>query len=165
METVYTTHPSPLGELLLVGDGSALSALTLPGQQGRGAVHVQPEWRRRDSAYPGARAQLDAYFAGDLKEFRLELRTHASEFTERVWAAIDDIPFGATDTYGAVATRMGASRAAVRAVGRAVGANPLLIVRPCHRVIGADGTLTGYAGGLESKRQLLSLEGASWTEG
>ncbi len=76
-----------------------------------------------------------------------------------MWAALDAVPYGATTTYGAVAARIGASRAAVRAIGGAIGANPLLIVRPCHRVIGADGSLTGYAGGLERKLQLLTLEG------
>ena len=77
-----------------------------------------------------------------------------------MWAALDSVPYGATTTYGEIAARIGASRAAVRAVGGAIGANPLLIVRPCHRVIGADGSLTGYAGGLERKVQLLTLEGA-----
>lgn len=81
-----------------------------------------------------------------------------SDFQRRVWKALENIPYGTTLSYGEVAARIGASRAAVRAVGTAIGANPLLIVRPCHRVIGASGALTGYAGGLERKRQLLDLE-------
>ncbi|NUR38505.1 MAG: methylated-DNA--[protein]-cysteine S-methyltransferase, partial [Streptomyces sp.] len=89
----------------------------------------------------------------------LEFHTQGTEFRERVWAALDDVPYGATVTYGEIAARAGASRAAVRAVGGAIGANPLLIVRPCHRVIGANGSMTGYAGGLECKTALLTVEG------
>ncbi|MGW8377121.1 methylated-DNA--[protein]-cysteine S-methyltransferase [Streptomyces sp. ODS28] len=158
MTARFTTYDSPLGTLLLTGtaDG-ALASLTVPGQTGAPATDGLA---RDDSAFREARAQLDAYFAGELKEFRLEFATPGTEFRRRVWEALETIPYGATTTYGELAARIGASRAAVRAVGGAVGANPLLIVRPCHRVIGADGTLTGYAGGLERKRQLLELEGA-----
>ncbi|NGO69827.1 methylated-DNA--[protein]-cysteine S-methyltransferase [Streptomyces sp. SB3404] len=159
--TYYATCDSPLGELLLAGDGEALASLSVPGQR-RGAA-VRPDWRRDDAApaLAAARVQLDAYFAGDLKDFALPLAARGTDFRERVWAALDSIPFGATTTYGELAARIGAPRAAVRAVGAAVGANPLLIVRPCHRVIGADGSLTGYAGGLDRKRRLLALEGAA----
>jgi methylated-DNA-[protein]-cysteine S-methyltransferase len=118
-----------------------------------------PEWRREAKAFREVEEQLAAYFAGELKEFRLELSGEGTDFRQRVWAALDDVPYGATTTYGAIAARIGAPRAAVRAVGGAIGANPLLIVRPCHRVIGADGSLTGYAGGLDRKRRLLGLEG------
>ncbi|GAB2821186.1 methylated-DNA--[protein]-cysteine S-methyltransferase [Streptomyces daliensis] len=154
---VWALHDSPLGPLTLTGDGTALASLSVPEQ--RGATAPQPHWTRDDTAFAEARAQLDAYFAGDLKEFSLRFTTRGTEFRERVWAALDSVPFGATTTYGEIAARVGASRAAVRAVGGAIGANPLLIVRPCHRVIGADGTLTGYAGGLDRKRLLLTLEG------
>ncbi|MDI3385124.1 methylated-DNA--[protein]-cysteine S-methyltransferase [Streptomyces sp. B-S-A8] len=158
MTTYYTTLESPLGELLLAGDGSgALGSLSVPGQ--KGGRTVQPDWRREPAAFTGATEQLRAYFAGELKEFDLALRAEGTEFRERVWAALDAVPYGATTSYGALAAAIGASRAAVRAVGGAIGANPLLIVRPCHRVIGADGSLTGYAGGLERKRMLLGLEG------
>ncbi|MDI3419391.1 methylated-DNA--[protein]-cysteine S-methyltransferase [Streptomyces luteolus] len=156
--TYYTTFDSPLGELLLTGDGSgALSSLSVPGQ--KGGRTVQADWRRDPAAFTEATEQLRAYFAGELKEFHLTFRTEGTEFRERVWAALEAVPYGATTSYGALAATIGASRAAVRAVGGAIGANPLLIVRPCHRVIGADGSLTGYAGGLERKRQLLGLEG------
>lgn len=157
----YTTHPSPLGELLLAADGGALVALSVPGQ--RGATGVGPDWQRDDApdtVLGEARRQLDAYFAGTLREFDLELAPVGTAFQHSVWAALDDIPYGATTTYGALAARLGMSRAGVRAVGGAVGRNPLLIVRACHRVIGADGSLTGYAGGLDRKRHLLALEGA-----
>ncbi|NBE52988.1 methylated-DNA--[protein]-cysteine S-methyltransferase [Streptomyces boluensis] len=159
MTTYYTHLDSPLGELLLTGDGSgALGSLSVPGQ--KGGRTVRPEWHRDPAAFTEATAQLRAYFAGELKEFDLTFRTAGTEFRERVWAALDDVPYGGTTSYGELAARIGASRAAVRAVGGAIGANPLLIVRPCHRVIGADGSLTGYAGGLERKRFLLGLEGA-----
>ncbi|MDG4861014.1 methylated-DNA--[protein]-cysteine S-methyltransferase [Streptomyces sp. T-3] len=156
--TYWTALDSPLGELLLTGDGSgALTSLSVPGQ--KGGRTRQPEWRHAPEAFQEAERQLRAYFAGELKDFGLVFRTSGTEFRERVWAALDDVPYGGTTSYGALAGRIGASRAAVRAIGGAVGANPLLIVRPCHRVIGADGSLTGYAGGLERKRQLLGLEG------
>ncbi|MFI5661964.1 methylated-DNA--[protein]-cysteine S-methyltransferase [Streptomyces sp. NPDC051684] len=157
--TYCTTVPSPLGELLLTADASgALTSLSVPGQKG-GRV-VGEDWVRDPARFTAAERQLAAYFAGELKEFELEMRPEGTEFRRRVWDALDDVPYGATTTYGEVAARIGASRAAVRAVGGAIGANPLLIVRPCHRVIGATGALTGYAGGLEKKVELLTLEGS-----
>ncbi|MEV0634448.1 methylated-DNA--[protein]-cysteine S-methyltransferase [Streptomyces sp. NPDC050619] len=159
IDTHYTTVDSPVGPLLLTADpAGTLTSLSVPGQKGgRG---VQDGWHHDPGPFREAEEQLAAYFAGELKEFRLELRSEGSEFRERVWAALDTVPYGATTTYGEIAARIGAPRAAVRAVGGAIGANPLLILRPCHRVIGADGSLTGYAGGLERKTRLLALEGA-----
>ncbi len=157
-ETHYTTLDSPLGPLLLTADPTgALSSLSVPGQ--RNGRTVQDGWRHTPDLFRAAEEQLAAYFAGELKEFRLESSTAGSEFRKRVWTALDTLPYGATTTYGEIAARIGAPRAAVRAVGGAVGANPLLILRPCHRVIGSDGSLTGYAGGLERKTTLLTLEG------
>ena len=160
MTTVYFTElAAPVGPLLLTAapDG-ALTSLSVPGQKG-GRV-VQDDWRRDPGPFRAAGDQLAAYFAGELKEFRLPLRADGTEFRRRVWTALDEVPYGATATYGEIAARVGAARMAVRAVGGAVGANPLLIVRPCHRVIGANGAMTGYAGGLERKVWLLTLEGA-----
>ncbi|MGW9027958.1 methylated-DNA--[protein]-cysteine S-methyltransferase [Streptomyces sp. NPDC055722] len=161
--TVYTTMDSPLGELLLVGEesatakgGTALASLSVPGQK-RGAV-VRDGWIEKPEAFTEIVAQLRSYFEGRLTRFDIEYVTSGSEFQRRVWTAVAAIPYGATLTYGDIARQIGASRAAVRAVGTAIGANPLLIVRPCHRVIGADGALTGYAGGLERKQHLLDLE-------
>ncbi|MER6121265.1 methylated-DNA--[protein]-cysteine S-methyltransferase [Streptomyces sp. NPDC001795] len=155
----YTTVDSPVGPLLLTADASgALTSLSVPGQ--KGGRTLLPEWQHTPGLFREAERQLGAYFAGELKEFDLEFRTDGTEFRERVWAALDSVPYGATTTYGDIAARIGASRAAVRAIGGAIGANPLLIVRPCHRVIGADGSLTGYAGGLDRKLRLLTLEGA-----
>ncbi|WP_030313511.1 methylated-DNA--[protein]-cysteine S-methyltransferase [Streptomyces sp. NRRL B-3229] len=159
MTTRWTRLDSPVGELLLTADETgALTSLSVPGQ--KNGRTVQEGWRHDPGPFRAAREQLDAYFAGELKEFQLELRPEGTEFRTRVWDALDDVPYGATTTYGEIAARVGASRVAVRAVGGAIGANPLLIVRPCHRVIGANGSLTGYAGGLERKTALLTLEGA-----
>jgi len=157
----WTTLDSPLGQLLLTADESgALTSLSVPGQKGgRSAGSVEAGWRADPGPFRAAEAQLAAYFAGELTNFQLELRSSGTEFRQRVWDALDSVPYGETTTYGRIAARIGASRAAVRAVGGAIGANPLLVVRPCHRVIGADGSLTGYAGGLDRKRHLLGLEG------
>ncbi|WP_405620891.1 methylated-DNA--[protein]-cysteine S-methyltransferase [Streptomyces sp. NBC_00076] len=158
IETRYTTLDSPVGTLLLTADPTgALSSLSVPGQ--KNGRTVQDGWRHDPGHFRAAEEQLAAYFAGELKEFDLEVSSPGSEFRERVWAAVDTVPYGATTTYGEIAARIGAPRAAVRAVGGAIGANPLLILRPCHRVIGAGGSLTGYAGGLERKTSLLTLEG------
>ncbi|ELS57607.1 methylated-DNA--[protein]-cysteine S-methyltransferase [Streptomyces viridochromogenes] len=158
--THWTELASPLGPLLLTADPAtgALTSLSVPGQ--KGGRTVRPGWRRDPALFRAAEEQLAAYFAGELTEFRLALGAEGSEFREKVWAALDSVPYGATTTYGEIAARIGASRAAVRAVGGAIGANPLLVLRPCHRVIGADGSLTGYAGGLDRKVRLLTLEGA-----
>ncbi|MGA5130363.1 methylated-DNA--[protein]-cysteine S-methyltransferase [Streptomyces olivoreticuli] len=160
---LYTEIDSPLGPLLLTGrlsatapGGTALVSLSVPGQ--RNGATVQPDWQRDPGAFAEAGRQLAAYFAGEAKEFDLEFDVQGTEFRQRVWDALDTVPYGSTTTYGELAARIGAPRAAVRAVGGAIGANPLLVLRPCHRVIGADGSLTGYAGGLECKRLLLGLE-------
>ncbi|MFE6800661.1 methylated-DNA--[protein]-cysteine S-methyltransferase [Streptomyces sp. NPDC057681] len=161
--TVYTTLDSPLGELLLVGEesatakgGTALAALTVPGQK-NGAV-AKDDWAEHADAFAEITTQLRSYFDGRLTHFDIEYTGSGSEFRQRVWKALEAIPYGSTLTYGDVAAHIGAPKAAVRAVGTAIGANPLLVVRPCHRVIGANGALTGYAGGLERKRKLLDLE-------
>ncbi|MFJ8000062.1 methylated-DNA--[protein]-cysteine S-methyltransferase [Streptomyces sp. NPDC096310] len=163
--TLYTTVGSPLGDVLLAGvesatarDGVALASLSLPGQ--KGAAVVQDDWVRAPEAFAGVVAQLAAYFSGASTGFDIAYAVGGTEFQRRVWAAVDGIPYGATVTYGQIAERVGASGAGVRAVGTAIGRNPLLVVRPCHRVIGADGALRGYAAGLERKERLLGLEGA-----
>ncbi len=159
--TYWTFLDGPLGQLLLTADESgALTSLSVPGQKGGRSVRGAEEgWRHDPGPFRAAEAQLAAYFAGELTEFRLELRSTGTDFRQRVWNALDSVPYGETTTYGQIAARIGAPRAAVRAVGGAIGANPLLVLRPCHRVIGADGSLTGYAGGLDRKRHLLGLEG------
>jgi methylated-DNA-[protein]-cysteine S-methyltransferase len=156
--TTYTTIESPVGELLLTGEGTTLTSLSVPGQ--RTAPVVRADWRRDDAAFGEAARQLAAYFEGRLSRFDLDLAPEGTEFQQRVWRALDAIPYGTTTTYGELAARLDVPRAEIRAVGAAVGANPLLIVRPCHRVIGADGSMRGYAGGVERKVRLLTHEGA-----
>ncbi|CAM5226573.1 methylated-DNA--[protein]-cysteine S-methyltransferase [Streptomyces griseomycini] len=156
--TYWTSVDSPVGPLLLTATPAGeLTSLSVPGQKGG---RTAQDGRRDPGPFRAAEEQLAAYFAGELEEFRLAVRTAGTPFREKVWAALDDVPYGTTVSYGEIAARIGAPRAAVRAVGGAIGANPLLIVRPCHRVIGADGSLTGYAGGLERKVRLLAHEGA-----
>lgn len=159
--TVHTVHPSPLGDLLLTGSlspaGLTLTSLSLPGL--RAAATIRPE-DRDDRPFAEAHRQLDAYFAGRPTRFELPLTAAGTPFQQRVWQTLADIPYGTTTTYGELAARLGVSRAEVRAVGRALGANPVLLVRPCHRVIGADGSMRGYAGGVERKAWLLRHEGA-----
>ncbi|MFF0259922.1 methylated-DNA--[protein]-cysteine S-methyltransferase [Streptomyces microflavus] len=169
MTTVYTWVASPLGELLLVGesdgtaDGLRLVSLSVPGQKGGAAV--QDGWLRAPELFAGVVAQVEAYFAGRSTRFDVPFAEGVgTEFQRRVWKVLESIPYGQTLSYGEVAAQVGASGAGVRAVGTAIGRNPLLVVRPCHRVIGADGALRGYAGGLERKQLLLGLEGAACVE-
>ncbi|WAL71243.1 methylated-DNA--[protein]-cysteine S-methyltransferase [Kitasatospora sp. YST-16] len=160
--TVFTTMDSPLGTLLLSGpldaDGRfALAAVTAPGQKGA-LAEPAAHWRPDADALAPAVEQLTAYFAGERTTFDLPLAPVGTAFRQQVWDALDDIPYGATLTYGQLADAAGQSPRAVRAVGGAVGANPLLIVRPCHRVMGANGSLTGFAAGIDAKRWLLAHE-------
>jgi methylated-DNA-[protein]-cysteine S-methyltransferase len=157
--SIYTTMESPLGDLILVGE-AANGGVTLREVSFAEAAAVDPRWRRDPAAFGEVERQLREYFAGHRTAFALEHVPHGTPFQRRVWAAVEEIPYGATASYGAVAARIGAPRDRIRAVGAAVGANPLLIVRPCHRVVGADGTLTGYAGGVPRKHELLTHEGA-----
>ncbi|QKW24165.1 methylated-DNA--[protein]-cysteine S-methyltransferase [Kitasatospora sp. NA04385] len=153
---------SPLGTLLLSGtldaDGAfALSAVTAPGQKGA-LAEPAAHWRPDADALAPAVEQLTAYFAGERTAFDLPLAPLGTPFRQQIWDALDDIPYGTTLTYGQLADAAGQSPQAVRAVGGAVGANPLLIVRPCHRVLGANGSLTGFAAGIDAKRWLLAHE-------
>jgi methylated-DNA-[protein]-cysteine S-methyltransferase len=152
---LYTSFDSPVGELLLLGDGIALHGLYM--QEGRTSIAVRPQWTRADQPFARVRAQLDEYFAGRRDSFDVPLVMGGSAFQQRVWRALQEIPYGETISYGEQARRIGAP-ATPRNVGAANASNPISIVVPCHRVIGADGSLTGYGGGLERKRALLDLE-------
>jgi methylated-DNA-[protein]-cysteine S-methyltransferase len=159
----YTTMDSPLGTLLLVADEQGrLTSLLAPNTRGQ-VSEPDPDWQRDPEPFTAAIEQLTAYFAGELREFDLPLAPRGSEFRTRVWDALDDVPYGGTVTYGELAAAAGQPPTSVRAVAGAVGANPLLIIRPCHRVIGANGSLTGFAAGLDAKRLLLNLEAADGT--
>jgi methylated-DNA-[protein]-cysteine S-methyltransferase len=142
---------SPLGELLLVGDGRALTQLRMSPRGVPAGGRQDPE------AFAEVEAQLDAYFAGELTEFDVPLAPTGTGFQLRVWAALLEIRYGETASYGAIAAAVGRPDA-VRAVGATNGRNPIAVIVPCHRVIGADGTLVGYGGGLPRKRLLLELE-------
>lgn len=151
MLTVHRTFDSPLGELVLTGDGVTLTSVSFDASRAQG--------RPDPAAFTEAEHQLTAYFAGERTTFDLELAVQGTEFQRRVWAAVEAISYGTTTSYGRLTEQIGAPRDRIRAVAAAIGANPLLVIRPCHRVVGADGSLTGYAGGLERKRGLLTLEG------
>jgi methylated-DNA-[protein]-cysteine S-methyltransferase len=152
---VYTCVDSPIGELLLVGDGSTLHGLVM--QDGRHPVAIDPAWERDDDAFADARRQLGEYFAGERTAFDVPVHLEGTEFQVRVWEALREIPYGTTISYGELARRVGRPTGA-RAVGAANGRNPVAVVVPCHRVIGADGSLTGFGGGVERKQLLLGLE-------
>jgi methylated-DNA-[protein]-cysteine S-methyltransferase len=154
-ELMYTTLESPIGELLLVGDGTALRRLHM--QNGRRRLRIDPRWEARREPFADVALELDEYFGGYRREFEAPLAINGNPFEVRVWHALREIPYGETISYGQLARRIGAPGAA-RAVGVANARNPIAVIVPCHRVIGADGSLTGYGGGLERKRLLLDLE-------
>ena len=158
------TVGSPIGALLLTGDGHALTGLWMmdadryPGRAGRdeAGLTLTPS----PAAFREVGAQLEAYFGGELKEFTVPLAPSGTPFQLAVWAELTKIPYGSTVSYGDIARALGKRPVAARAVGLANGANPISVIVPCHRVIGSDGSLTGYGGGLERKELLLRLEGA-----
>jgi methylated-DNA-[protein]-cysteine S-methyltransferase len=159
-EPYWTKVPSPIGELLLTGRDGALTGLyMLDGPHGSTA-QVPAGAQRDDAALASATDQLHAYFEGQLTEFDLRLAPEGSEFQLAVWAELTRIPYGSTISYGTQTRRLGKPLSAARAVGAANGQNPISVIVPCHRVIGADGSLTGYGGGLERKETLLRLEQA-----
>jgi len=153
---MWTLTDSPVGQLRIVEHGDAITAIEFEPFRTTG----RPLGERNDDhpVLAAAVAQLTAYFASDLKEFDLPLAPQGSPWQQQVWDQLRQIGYGETASYGQVAARLGRSNAASRAVGLANGQNPIPIVVPCHRVIGADGSLTGYGGGLDHKRLLLALE-------
>jgi methylated-DNA-[protein]-cysteine S-methyltransferase len=161
MTYTCTTLASPVGELKLVANGSRLAAILWendrPGRVRLGPMSEAPDF----PILIRAAAQLREYFAGTRRSFDLELDFSGTEFQKQVWAALLTIPFGETRSYSQIAEQIG-NPTAVRAVGAANGKNPISIIAPCHRVIGATGKLTGFAGGLEAKELLLTLEGGHW---
>ncbi|SCK45437.1 methylated-DNA--[protein]-cysteine S-methyltransferase [Streptomyces sp. WMMB 322] len=154
----HTVASSPLGPLTLVADGEALTGVYFENHL-RGP---SPErlGRRDAEGFDEALRQLEEYFAGERRRFDLPLAPRGEPFQQRVWGLLKEIPYGETRSYGVLARELGDRRLA-QAVGAANGRNPLSVIVPCHRVVGADGALTGYAGGLERKRLLLELEGAA----
>ncbi len=151
---------SPIGRLLLFGDGHALTGLWMIDADRHTARWDPASLTPRPEPFREVAAQLEAYFAGDLKEFTMPLAPSGTPFQLAVWAELTKIPYGSTVSYGDIARALGKRLVASRAVGLANGANPISVIVPCHRVIGSDGSLTGYGGGLERKQLLLRLEGA-----
>lgn len=158
MTAIYHAFDTPIGTLRLVGGEDSIDCIDLPN---RAAEPPDPVWKRSSEVLPAALAeakrQLEEYFAGERRDFDLPLSPHGTAFQRRVWAELRRIPFGETISYGELAARIGKPSAS-RAVGAANGRNPLPVVVPCHRVIGSDGRLTGFGGGLPTKQALLDLE-------
>jgi methylated-DNA-[protein]-cysteine S-methyltransferase len=151
----YRTMDSPIGSLIIAGDEGGLRHLLFA--EGRKSARPQPEWEPDRTSLTETVRQLTAYFAGTLRAFDLPLAPKGTEFQQQVWRALCAIPYGETTSYGALAKRIGNPNA-VRAVGLANGSNPIAIIIPCHRVIGSNGSLTGYGGGLPIKKALLEME-------
>jgi len=155
-DTCFTYLETPVGTLMLAGcTDHGLRYISFQG--GKGTRVPEPHWKQSDAPFRAAILQLNEYFRGTRRVFDLKLHPKGTEFQKAVWKALASIPYGETRTYGDIAKAVGRP-AAVRAVGLANGRNPLPIVIPCHRVIGKDGTLTGYGGGLAAKQTLLALE-------
>ena len=155
MSTLYTHALSPIGPLLLVRDGPGLKEIKF-ARNGRPAA-PEANWQEDSSGFAEVIGQLRAYFAGELEDFDLALAPEGTPFQQNVWSELCSIPYGQTTSYGEIARRIGNPNAS-RAVGLANGSNPIPIIIPCHRVIGANGNLTGYGGGLSIKEKLLALE-------
>ncbi len=157
--TRWTLLPSPVGDLLATSsDGEALASLLFSPHERAFAALADPVRDDGLALFADVADQLGGYFARERRAFDLPLAPHGSDFQQRVWAALREIPYGTTCSYGAIAARLGLGPQASRAVGSANGSNPIPVVVPCHRVVGADGSLTGFAGGLARKRLLLDLE-------
>lgn len=155
MTKLYSYCESPIGPLLLYGNREVLQGLSF--STGKKAKGADPRWRRSDESFKQVAQQLREYFAGERKVFDLSIEPQGTAFQRDVWQALREIPFGETRSYADIARSIGNPKA-VRAVGSANGNNPIAIIVPCHRVIGSNGSLTGFGGGLDSKRFLLALE-------
>jgi methylated-DNA-[protein]-cysteine S-methyltransferase len=151
----YTTFESPVGPLLLAGDSIALRQVSF--KSSKRSATPQADWKENQASFDEVIRQLQAYFHGELQAFDLPLALEGTDFQLRVWNALRTIPYGETISYTQLAERIGNPKA-VRAVGLANGGNPIPIIVPCHRVIGSDGSLTGFGGGLSTKKKLLDLE-------
>ena len=157
MQLEYTYMETPVGQLMLAGEGEVLHYLSFPS--GKMCFKPKPDWDYHAAAFKQTRHQIDDYFAGQLKRFDLALAPSGTEFQRQVLGALQKIPFGQMRSYKDIAEAIGRPNS-MRAVGAANGRNPIPLIIPCHRVVGADGSLTGFGGGLDTKAFLLRLEGA-----
>ncbi len=155
----YTYLDTPIGELLLVGDQYVLQELGFP--DGPKRRRAEPDWELRDAIFSETKAQLNDYFSGSLRTFSLPLKPSGTPFQLGVLQQLLKVPYGETVSYGEIAARLGKPKA-MRAVGAANGRNPIPVIIPCHRVIGSNGKLTGFGGGLPTKAALLKLEQEAW---
>lgn len=152
---LYTYHACSVGPLLIAGRRDVVTEIWFPTETGLNAV--QDDWQRDDAAFVTATTQLSEYFAGERTHFSVPIDLQGSEFQKKVWGVLQNIPYGTTISYGETAARMGNPKAS-RAVGGANNANPIPIIVPCHRVIGADKSMTGFGSGLDIKKALLAME-------
>jgi methylated-DNA-[protein]-cysteine S-methyltransferase len=159
MKTSASHYQSPLGEVLLLATEVGLSGFYFTGQ--RYFPQTDPAWQWEDTPFVTIKLAIAAYFQKGLSPFNLSLHLYGTSFQKRVWHALNQIPAGETRSYGEIARQIGAATA-VRAVGTAIGRNPVSVIVPCHRVVGSRGKLTGYAGGLDRKAWLLSHENNDW---
>ncbi len=156
--TTFTTFKSPFGNLVIAGVAGKIRSMRVVTADGRFAA--QPSWSRADNEFSEARAQLSAYFAGELRKFSLALELVGTPFQKDAWRILRAVPYGTTTTYGEIARTMGRPNAS-RAVGGAMNRNPITIIIPCHRVLGKNGALTGFLNGTEMKHRLLAMEAAN----
>ena len=156
----YCYCDSPIGRMLLVGENGVLEELLFPKAAEK--LSIPAEWQKDEACFAETLRQLRQYFAGDRRQFDCPMAPQGTPFQERVWQELRKIPYGETASYGAIAQRIGNPKAC-RAVGMANSKNPIPIIIPCHRIIGKDGSLTGFGGGLAVKKQLLDLERQSPT--
>lgn len=154
----YSIIKSPVDPILLVGDGTYLTGVFLNPETHN--KHIQPDWKKSEKPFAKTIEQLEKYFSGDLTRFTIPIKMQGTDFQQKVWSALQSIPFGETVSYKTIADAIDSPKA-MRAVGLANGKNPISIIVPCHRVIGANGKLTGYGGGLPRKAWLLDHESRS----
>lgn len=157
----YTVKSTPAGDLLLLGNGDQFHAAYWKVY--KKAPVIQDDWIEDEALFEPLSSQIDDYFAGSRREFSLPTSVHGTDFQKSVWTEIGKIPYGATSSYQKIATAIGKPKA-VRAVGTAVGSNPLSIIVPCHRVLTTTGSLGGYAGGLDAKKALLTIEHIAFSD-
>lgn len=156
-KTYYTTCDSPFCEIILVGNENGLKYLHLNTKQGKRKFEISEKWIRKDLFFDDIKNQLDEYFAGNRRVFDVKLNPQGTGYQKKVWSELEKIPYGETCTYKDIAIRIGNDKAA-RAVGMANSRNPIPLIVPCHRVVGANGNLTGFAHGIEVKEKLIEHE-------